>query len=235
MTNAKDIHMILGIIGTVISSLISLAPMPRFIEIYKKKSVEDGYQPQRHIAMIMKCTLWIIYGLPLVHKDNILVTITNGISLGIEVIYLVIYYMYCDHKAWRDNIRVSLLYWISFVQYFAAVTHFLPRDGGRQIFIGGFSTALTIIIHAVFAFVKTLEVEDKQIFQCMPLGLSFVSFINAAIWTAYSLIYQIDIYVLVCNGLGTLACASQIIVNVYYLLYTPTVNAIEPVNVDIDE
>ncbi|VVA98055.1 unnamed protein product [Arabis nemorensis] len=68
----------------------------------------------------------------------------------------------------------------------------------------------------------------------MPLGLSFVNFINAAIWTAYSLIYQIDIYVLVCNDLGTLACASQIIVNVYYLLYTPTVNAIEPVNVDID-
>ncbi|VVA96673.1 unnamed protein product [Arabis nemorensis] len=54
---------------------------------------------------------------------------------------------------------------------------------------------------------------DKQSFPYMPLGLSFLSFIDAAIWTAYSLIYQIDIYILICNGFGTLAYASQFIVN----------------------
>lgn len=31
----------------------------------------------------------------------------------------------------------------------------------------------------------------------MPFLLSFVSFVNAGIWTAYSLIYKLDLYVLV--------------------------------------
>ena len=53
------------------------------------------FQQHRHVAMVMKCSLWILYGLPLVQKDSILVTTSNGVGLVIEVIYLVVFFIYC--------------------------------------------------------------------------------------------------------------------------------------------
>ncbi|KFK23477.1 hypothetical protein AALP_AAs65278U000200 [Arabis alpina] len=227
MTKAKEIHMIIGIIGTVISSLISLAPMPTFIQVYKKKSMEGDYDPQRHIAMLIKCGLWILYGLPQVQKDNILVTTSNGISFGIELIYLVLYFNYCEDKARRDKNANCIPLGMFIVGFFYVVTLNVCEGDARQISVGVVCTVFTIVMYTWLF--RKITMVDKRRFQYMPLGLSFVCFINAAIWTAYSLIYQFDIYVLICNGLGILACAIQFIVNVLH--YTPTLNAIDSINV----
>ncbi|CAF2102763.1 unnamed protein product [Brassica rapa subsp. narinosa] len=102
----------------------------------------------------MKCSLWVLYGLPLVQKDGILVTTSNGVGLLIEAIYLVVYFIYCDKEAER-------------------------RKSCRYI---------------------------------IPFWFSLTNFINAGIWIAYSVIYKIDIYVLVVNVVGALACASHLII-----------------------
>ncbi|KAL1209567.1 Bidirectional sugar transporter SWEET8 [Cardamine amara subsp. amara] len=62
-------------------------------------------------------------------------------------------------------------------------------------------------------------IDDKS-FKYMPFWLSFVSFINAGIWTAYSLIYIIDIHLLICYALGTSLCALQILVHAFYYYRT---------------
>ncbi|CAF1936562.1 BnaC05g44710D [Brassica napus] len=110
----------------------------------------------------MKCCLWILYGLPLVQKDSILVTTSNGVGLVIEVIYLVVFFIYSD-----KNLQLE----------------------------------------------RQTKVDGEQ-FRCMylPFWFSFVNFINAGIWIAYSVIYKIDIYVLVVNVLGALACAIHLII-----------------------
>lgn len=74
---------------------------PKFIQIYKDKSVDADFQQHRHVVMVVKCSLWVLYGLPLVQKDSILVTTSNGVGLVIEVIYLVVFFIYCDKESER--------------------------------------------------------------------------------------------------------------------------------------
>ncbi|CAN6894814.1 unnamed protein product [Brassica oleracea] len=157
--NAKEIRTIIGIIGNVLSLFISLSHMPKFIQIYKNKSVDVDFQQHRHVVTVMKCSLWVLYGLPLVQKDSILVTTSNGVGLVIEAIYLVVFFIYCD------------------------------KD------------------------LRQTEVDGEQ-FRCMylPFWFSFVNFINAGIWIAYSVIYKIDVYVLVVNVVGALTCAIHLII-----------------------
>lgn len=52
----------------------------------------------------MNCMLWVFYGLPVVHKDSILVSTINGVGLVIEIFYICVYLAYCGHK---KNARVS--------------------------------------------------------------------------------------------------------------------------------
>jgi len=74
-----------------------------FWRIFKKKSVEEfSYVP--YVATVMNCMLWVFYGLPVVHKDSILVSTINGVGLVIELFYVGVYLMYCGHK---KNHRVS--------------------------------------------------------------------------------------------------------------------------------
>ncbi|CAN7002625.1 unnamed protein product [Brassica rapa subsp. trilocularis] len=162
--NAKEIRTIIGIVGTIIIIIFTNICIyrPKFIQIYKNESVDVDFQQHRHVAMVMKCSLWILYGLPLVQKDSILVTTSNGVGLVIEVIYLVVFFIYC----YKD------------------------LDLERQT-----------------------KVDGEQ-FRCryLPFWFSFVNFINAGIWIAYSVIYKIDVYVLVVNVVGALACAIHLII-----------------------
>ncbi|CAG7878182.1 unnamed protein product [Brassica rapa] len=160
--NAKEIRTIIGIIGNVLSVFISLSHMPKFIQICKKKSVDEDFQQHRHVVTVMKCSLWVLYGLPLVQKDSILVTTSNGVGLVIEAIYLAVFLFYCDKDLQLE---------------------------------------------------RQTEVDDEQ-FRCMylPFWFSFTNFINAGIWIAYSVIYKIDVYVLVVNVVGALACAIRLII-----------------------
>ncbi|XP_010461837.1 PREDICTED: bidirectional sugar transporter SWEET8-like [Camelina sativa] len=201
MVSAKEIRTIIGIIGTVISSLISLSQLPKFIQIYKKKSVED-YTPYRHVGLVTKYSLWVLYGLPLIYKDGILVTTSNGVGLGIEVIYLVVYMFYCSDKSLRRNTLWCLAYAVPFVLFFYTISLFgIESLSDRHTFIGivcNLSSAnLDYIIYMTYEYV--------------PVWLSLARFINAEIWTSFSLIYKFDIYVLILNGLGMILYAYQLI------------------------
>ncbi|KAF3588538.1 hypothetical protein F2Q69_00032230 [Brassica cretica] len=57
--------------------------------------------------MVMKCCLWILYGLPLVQKDSILVTTSNGVGLVIEVIYLVVFFIYSDKNLQLERMEAT--------------------------------------------------------------------------------------------------------------------------------
>lgn len=43
-----------------------LSPLPTFWRIWKKKSVEE-FSPLPYLSMLMNCSLWICYGIPIVH------------------------------------------------------------------------------------------------------------------------------------------------------------------------
>lgn len=77
---------------------------PTFLRIIKNKSVEE-FQPWPYVATMMNCMLWVFYGLPVVHKDSLLVTTINGVGMGFEAIYISIFLIYCGGT---KNIRVYI-------------------------------------------------------------------------------------------------------------------------------
>ncbi|KAL9264570.1 Bidirectional sugar transporter SWEET7-like protein [Drosera capensis] len=62
----------------------SLKTRPTFVNIYKKGSVEQ-YSPVPYLATFFNCMLWVLYGLPFVHPNSILVITINGAGTFIEV------------------------------------------------------------------------------------------------------------------------------------------------------
>nr|VDC73109.1 unnamed protein product [Brassica rapa] len=161
----------------------------------------------------MKCSLWVLYGLPLVQKDSILVTTSNGVGLVIEAIYLAVFLFYCDKDLQLERATgACLIVEIGVLCLFYGHTLlFLENVSARRKLVGVVCTVYTIIMHGLLAL--QTEVDDEQ-FRCMylPFWFSFTNFINAGIWIAYSVIYKIDVYVLVVNVVGALACAIRLII-----------------------
>ena len=77
---------------------------PTFWRIFKNKSVEE-FQPWPYVATMMNCMLWVFYGLPVVHKDSILVTTINAVGMGFEAFYISVFLIYCGGK---KNFRVYI-------------------------------------------------------------------------------------------------------------------------------
>lgn len=54
-----------------------------------------------YLATFLNCGLWVLYGLPMVHTNSILVVTINGTGFVIEVIYLWLFLIYFDRKKRR--------------------------------------------------------------------------------------------------------------------------------------
>ncbi|ESQ46969.1 hypothetical protein EUTSA_v10027903mg [Eutrema salsugineum] len=233
MVDAKKVRFIIGVIGNVISFGLFLSPVPTFWRIIKKKDVEE-FQPYPYVATVMNCMLWVFYGLPVVHKDSILVTTINGVGLVFEAVYLSIFVYHCGNKKnFRRNIGLYLLAEIIAVAGIVLITLFAIQNAfAKQTFVGVICDIFNIAMYGAPSLVIKKVVETKSV-EYMPFLLSFISFINAVIWTTYSLIYKIDLYVLISNGLGTLLCASQLIVYAIYRKSTPVNKTAKPSEIEI--
>ncbi|KAH0881370.1 hypothetical protein HID58_068764, partial [Brassica napus] len=99
---------------------------PKFIQIYKNKSVDVDFQQHRHVVTVMKYSLWVLYGLPLVQKDSILVTTSNGVGLVIEAIYLVVFFIYCDKDLRMEETGACLTIDIGLLVFFLWAYSLVP-------------------------------------------------------------------------------------------------------------
>ncbi|XP_010441130.1 PREDICTED: bidirectional sugar transporter SWEET8-like [Camelina sativa] len=231
MVDAQQVRFIIGVIGNVISFGLFAAPAKTFWRIFKKKSVEEfSYVP--YVATVMNCMLWVFYGLPVVHKDSILVSTINGVGLVIELFYVGIYLLYCGHKKnARRNIVSFLALEVVAVAGIVLVTLFaIKNEFAKQTFVGVICDVFNIAMYGAPSLAIAKVVKTKSV-EYMPFLLSLVCFVNAAIWTSYSLIYKIDIYVLASNGMGTLLALSQLIV--YFMYYKSTPKEKKPSEVEI--
>lgn len=84
--------------------LFSWIIRPTFYRIWRKKSVEQ-YSPLPYLATFGNCTLWVLYGLPMVHPNSILVVTINGAGVAIQAVYLSLFLIFSDHK---KRLRVAV-------------------------------------------------------------------------------------------------------------------------------
>ncbi|KAK1568422.1 hypothetical protein Q3G72_024252 [Acer saccharum] len=219
MVSAEFARNIVGIAGNVISFGLFLSPSPTFWRIIKNKSVEE-FQPYAYLAAALNCMFWVLYGLPVVHPDSILVVTINSVGLVLELIYVTIFFIYSHQNRTRMMIVLWLLGELVFVGAIAGVTfgvfHTYTK---RSLFVGVICDIFNIIMYASPLAIVHKVITTKSV-EYMPFFLSLAGFANGSIWTAYALI-KLDLYILVSNGLGALFGLIQLIIYFIYYKSTP--------------
>ncbi|XP_074278987.1 bidirectional sugar transporter SWEET5-like [Silene latifolia] len=217
MVDPNTVRNVIGVIGNVISFGLFLSPVPTFIRIIKNKSVEQ-FKPDPYIATILNCAMWVLYGLPFVHPNNILVVTINGIGLGIEIIYVSIFFIY---STWGKRKRIAIALVIELI--FFLVVLFITMKAIhtikiRTIFVGALCVAFNVIMYFSPLTVMKMVIKTKSV-KYMPFWLSLTNFLNGACWTAYALII-FDPWMVIPNGLGALSGVIQL--TLYAIYYKTT-------------
>ncbi|XP_021741297.1 bidirectional sugar transporter SWEET4 [Chenopodium quinoa] len=212
---------VVGVIGNVISVFLFASPTPTFIQIYKKKSVEQ-YKPDPYLATTMNCMLWVFYGMPFVHPKSLLVVTTNGIGLALEIIFLLVFFIYAD----KHN-RLKVLRWIAVELTLMAAVIIITMlcfhtTQKRTFFVG-----ILCVIFCLGMYVSPLTIMGKvfktKSVEYMPFWLSVGNFANGVIWTIYAFL-PLDQWILIPNGLGAISGAAQLILYACYYKTTKQAN-----------
>ncbi|GMJ06280.1 hypothetical protein like AT4G10850 [Hibiscus trionum] len=203
-----------GIIGNVISLFLFLSPVPTFVQIWKKGSVEQ-YSPAPYLATLINCLVWVLYGLPMVHPHSILVITINGTGTAIEVVYLTLFLVFCQDKKKRLKVLLIILAELVFIAILAVLVLTVAHTTERRSMIVGIVAILcNIMMYASPLSVMKLVISTKSV-EYMPFSLSLASFANGVTWSTYAFL-PFDPFIAVPNGLGTLFSLAQLVLYATY-------------------
>ncbi|RZC56576.1 hypothetical protein C5167_015433 [Papaver somniferum] len=217
MVSADAIRTAVGILGNVIALALFLSPVPTFIQIWKKRSVEQ-FSPAPYLATLLNCMLWVLYGLPIVHPHSMLVITINGTGFVIELSYVLLYIYYSEGKM---RLRVLAIFLLECL--FVAVTTVLVltlahTHERRSLIVGSMCVFVCILMYVAPLSVMKMVLTTRSV-EYMPFFLSLASFANGVCWTTYALI-RFDLFITIPNGLGTLFGLGQLIL--YATFYKST-------------
>ncbi|XWS40756.1 hypothetical protein CRYUN_Cryun17cG0022900 [Craigia yunnanensis] len=156
----------------------------------------------------------MFYGLPIVRKDNILVFTINSIGVAIEFIYLTIYCIYANDQSKRRRVGIIILIEALFTAVLVAIAMLFIKFKNRALFVGVICDVFNIIMYASPLAIWKKVITTKSV-EYMPFWLSVAGLANGICWTIYALI-QLDIFILVSNGLGAVFGVIQLGLYGYY-------------------
>ncbi|KAJ4711847.1 Bidirectional sugar transporter SWEET [Melia azedarach] len=198
---------VVGIIGNIISLFLFLSPVPTFVGIVKRGSVEQ-YSAAPYLATLINCMVWVLYGLPMVHPHSILVITINGSGTAIEVIYIILYLIYSDKKK-RLKVVLALLVELIFIAVVTIlVLSLIHTTERRSMAVGIVCILFNIMMYASPLSVMKLVITTKSV-EYMPFFISLASLANGVAWTTYAFL-PFDQFIAIPNGLGTLFALAQL-------------------------
>jgi len=217
MVSTEAARMTVGVIGNIISLFLFLSPVPTFVQIWKKGSVEH-YSPAPYLATLINCLIWTFYGLPMVHPHSTLVLTINGSGITIELAYIILFFIFSDRKK-RLKVLLGLLIELIFVSVLVALVLTLAHSHKeRSLIVGIICILFNVMMYASPLVVMKLVLTTRSV-EYMPFSLSLTSFVNGLTWSTYALI-QFDPFILVPNGVGAVLAMVQLIL--YAIFYKST-------------
>ncbi|KAI5406772.1 bidirectional sugar transporter SWEET7 [Lathyrus oleraceus] len=213
MSTAEIARTVVGVIGNIIAGCMFLSPLPTFVGICKKRSVEK-YSAVPYLATLMNCMVWTLYGLPMVHPHSLLVVTINGAGCVIEIIYITLFFIYSDSKK-RLKVFLSLLLELIFIALLSFVSLTMIHSvNKRSAVVGTICMFFNVAMYASPLSIMKLVIKTKSV-EFMPFFLSLASFSNGVSWTIYALI-PFDPFIAIPNGIGTLFAVIQLILYATY-------------------
>ncbi|XP_057968154.1 bidirectional sugar transporter SWEET4 [Malania oleifera] len=214
MVSAEGARTAVGILGNIISLFLFLSPVPTFIHIWKKGSVEQ-YSPVPYLAALVNCMIWVMYGLPMVHPHSFLVLTINGAGLVIELTYLLLFLFYSGDQRERLKVVAAMLAEVVFIVAVALLVLTLAHtEARRSMVVGTLCILFNVMMYASPLFVIKLVIRTKSV-EYMPFFISFASFANGVSWASYALI-RFDPFIIIPNGLGSVFALAQLVLYATY-------------------
>ncbi|XP_021767871.1 bidirectional sugar transporter SWEET7-like [Chenopodium quinoa] len=203
-----------GILGNIISFSLYLSPMPTFIRICKKGSVEQ-YSATPYLLTFLNCMLWTIYGMPFIQPNNILLSTISASGCLIESIYLMLFIINTENKKKKIILIILVLGEILAVGIaLALVLTFMHTSKDRTRIFGLLGDVSGVLMYASPLAVMKQVVKTKSV-EYMPLAVSVTCFGSAVIWTLYA-IRPFDPYVVAPNAIGCFLGLAQLILYAAY-------------------
>ncbi|KAH7532531.1 hypothetical protein FEM48_Zijuj04G0030100 [Ziziphus jujuba var. spinosa] len=157
----------------------------------------------------------MLYGMPFVHPNSLLVLTVTPPGLLLEFIYISIFFVYAPNNGRQKKIVVGLGIVFIFNANVVAITLLTLHEAKIRSFMVG-------MLCDIFNLNPAKVINTKSV-KYMPFYLSLANFLNGASWTSSALI-KFDIYVLVSNGLAAISGAIQLILYACYYKTTPKNN-----------
>ncbi|XP_050227225.1 bidirectional sugar transporter SWEET4 [Mercurialis annua] len=222
MVSSDTARNVVGILGNIISLFLFLSPVPTFVQIWKKKAVEQ-YSATPYLATLVNCMVWVLYGLPMVHPKSLLVITINGTGTAIEIIYIIIFIIYSDKKK-RLKVVLIIIVEVVFVAVLALLVLTLAHTTKkRSMIVGIVCICFNIVMYASPLSVIKMVLTTKSV-EYMPFTLSLAAFANGLAWSCYAFI-RFDPFIIIPNGLGTLFALAQLAL--YAVFYKSTKRQME--------
>ncbi|KAL6648164.1 hypothetical protein ACP70R_012388 [Stipagrostis hirtigluma subsp. patula] len=199
-----------GILGNILSFLVTLAPVPTFYRVYKKKSTES-FQSVPYVVALLSAMLWLYYAL--LSMDLLLLSI-NAIACVVESLYLTIYLVYAPKDALAFTVKLLCTMNVALYGAMVAFLQFY-MDGHRRVDIaGGIGAAFALAVFVAPLTIIRQVIRTKSV-EFMPFWLSFFLTISAVVWFFYGLLMK-DFFIAMPNVLGLLFGLAQMAL---YLVY----------------
>ncbi|XP_022736938.1 bidirectional sugar transporter SWEET10-like [Durio zibethinus] len=202
---------VFGILGNVVSFLVSIAPLPTFYQIYKKKTSE-GFQSIPYVVSLFSAMLWIYYAL--LKKDAMLLITINTFCCFIQSFYIITYLYYGPKKEKVMTVKFILLFNVFGFGVIFLSTFFLHNPSIRLHILGYICMAFGLGVFAAPLAIVRKVIKTKSV-EYMPFTLSVFLTLAAVMWFFYGFMLN-DKNIAVPNVVGFIFGILQMILYAIY-------------------
>lgn len=196
-----------AVLGIVIGIMLSLSPVPTFIDIAVHSKSTGGYTVAPYISSLTTCSLWLLYAFVAAKAELI----------PLNVVSFVVYAVYCGVFLFYAPLKTKVLqmyFWALLLVAGGAVIAVLTKSVAA---VGVIAIFANCVMFAAPLAVIQLVTQTKSV-RYMPFLLSLFSFLCALVWLTWAVIVS-DYFVMIPNGLGAIFGVVQILVYGYYWKY----------------
>ncbi|XP_022718051.1 bidirectional sugar transporter SWEET2-like isoform X1 [Durio zibethinus] len=201
-----------GVAGNIFAFGLFVSPIPTFRRIIRNQSTEQ-FSGLPYIYALLNCLICTWYGTPLISYDNVLVMTVNSIGAVFQITYIILFIIYAD-KEIKIRMLGLLLAVIGLLAIIIGGSLQIVDRKVRWIFIGLLSCASLISMFASPLFIINLVIRTKSV-EFMPFFLSLSTFLMSTSFFIYG-IFNLDGFIYVPNGIGTILGIVQLLLYFYY-------------------
>ncbi|CAA2980919.1 Bidirectional sugar transporter SWEET14 [Olea europaea subsp. europaea] len=200
-----------GILGSIVSFMVYLSPVPTFYRIYQKKSTE-GFQSVPYVVGLFSSVLWIYYAF--LKPNTTLLIIINSVGCFIQAIYICFYLFYATKNDRMQTVKLVLLLNVIGFGLIVLLTHFLTKGTQRAQIVGWICLVFSLLVFVAPLGILRKVIRTKSV-EYMPVLLSFFLTLSAIMWFFYGLLSK-DYNIAIPNILGFSFGIVQMVLYVIY-------------------